>query len=186
LEDAIRGACVAELADLGYDRLTIESVATRAQTGKASIYRRWPTKQQLVMDSVSCLLSGPLLRLLDVRYDDATTTRDALFEMLVSASELMAGPHGEVTRPLMSESMRDENFSGAFECEFFEPRKRAMLELLARGVRRGEVRADAVDDLVVEMVAGLLIQRILIRRQPLDRSELERLVDVFLVPAIRP
>ena len=50
LERAIKDATIAELACGGYGSVTIESVAARAQTGKASIYRRWPTKQELVLD----------------------------------------------------------------------------------------------------------------------------------------
>src|SRR4051812_29188503 len=55
LEQAIRDATITELAKVGYGSVTIESVAARAQTGKASIYLRWPTKQELVVDSVGCL-----------------------------------------------------------------------------------------------------------------------------------
>ncbi|MEO7262767.1 MAG: helix-turn-helix domain-containing protein, partial [Jatrophihabitantaceae bacterium] len=65
LERAIKDATLAELACGGYGSVTIESVAARAQTGKASIYRRWPTKQELVLDALGDLLSGPLLGTVD-------------------------------------------------------------------------------------------------------------------------
>src|SRR5947209_1689551 len=74
LEQAIRDATIAELACCGYGSLTIESVAARAQTGKASIYRRWPTKQELVFDSVCCLLSGPLLTVSELELGDEVST----------------------------------------------------------------------------------------------------------------
>jgi AcrR family transcriptional regulator len=185
LEDAIKSACVAELADLGYGSLTIESVASRAQTGKASIYRRWPTKQDLVMDSITCLVTGPLMRLAGVA-DDTVTTRDALVDVLTRVIEILRGPQGDAMRSLFSESLRDQTFSGTFECDFFEPRKQALISLMERGVERGEVRPDAVDDVVVDMIAGTLIHRVLIRRQEPTKADLEHLVDNFLIPAISP
>lgn len=186
LEDAIRSACVSELADVGYGGLTIESVASRAQTGKASIYRRWSTKQELVMDSVSCMISGPLLRLDDLEYDDTVTTRDALLDLMIRVGDLMAGPEGHVMRSVMGESLRDEEFSGSFECDFYDPRKKAMLGLLRRGAKRHEVRPEAVDDVVVELIAGALIHRILIRRRRPTRSDYEHILDSFVMPAISP
>lgn len=186
LEDAIRTACVAELADSGYGLLTIESVASRAQTGKASIYRRWPSKQHLVMDSVGCLMSGPLLRLSATPSDASTTTRDALLELMMHFSELMAGPQGDAMRSVMSESLRDAAFSSSFECDFYDPRKQALIELLERGVERGEVRPDAVGDTVVEMIAGTFIHRVLIRRNQPTKADIEEMLDRFVMPAIRP
>jgi AcrR family transcriptional regulator len=186
LEQAIRSACVAELAECGYGVMTIESVASRAQTGKASIYRRWPTKQELVLDSVTCLLSGPMMKIADLKWDDSVTTRDALLGLMRQVGGLMAGPEGDAMRSVMGESLRDESFSSTFECEFFDPRKVALLKLLERGVQRGEVRPDAVDDYVVDMVAGALIHRVLIRRQRPTDDELASMLDRFVMPAIAP
>jgi AcrR family transcriptional regulator len=177
---------VAELADCGYGSMTIESVASRAQTGKASIYRRWQTKQELVLDSVNCLMSGPLMSIAERTYDDTITTRDALLDLMSDVTELMTGPEGDAMRSVMSESLRDPSFSVSFECDFFDPRKAALVNLLHRGVARGEVRADAVDDFVVDTMAGALIHRILIRRRHPDRDELGRMLDGFIMPAIRP
>lgn len=186
LEDAIRSACVAELADIGYGGLTIESVASRAQTGKASIYRRWPSKQDLVMDSVGCLMSGPLMRLIDREYDDQVSTRDALLDLMKQVASIMGGPDGAAMRSLMGESLRDDSFAGTFQCDFFDPRKQALIDLLRRGVTRGEVRPDAVDEVVADMIAGTLIHRVLIRRQRPTAAEIETMLDAFIIRAIRP
>lgn len=186
LEQAIRDATVAELASAGYGTLTIESVAARAQTGKASIYRRWPTKQELVLDSVCCLMSGPLMSVQSVQYDDRTSTRDALVEVSVQAAEAMAGARGDAMRSIMSESLRDENFAVTFEGQFHEPREDMLNKLLARGVARGEVRADAVGGTLIDVLAGALIHRYLVRRQPVRRADLAAFIDGFVMPALRP
>jgi AcrR family transcriptional regulator len=186
LERAIKDATIAELACGGYGNVTIESVAARAQTGKASIYRRWSTKQELVLDALDALLSGPLLSTQEVQLDDSISTRDALLTLVQRASALMMGPGGEAMRSIMGESLRDAAFCAVFECDFFDPRKQAIVRLLERGVRRGEVRPDAVLALVPEMLAGSLIQRIVIRRRPISEDELVQLVDGLLMPAISP
>jgi AcrR family transcriptional regulator len=185
LEAAIRSACVAELACEGYGSLTIESVASRAQTGKASIYRRWPTKLELVLDSVMDLMAGPLMRLSERDYDDTVTTRDALLDVMAQVGEIMAGPQGDAIRSVLGESLRDPSFSGCFECDFYDPRKQALVNLLARGVRRGEVRPDAADEVVADVIAGAMIHRVLVRRKEPTMAELERMLDGFIIPAIR-
>ena len=184
LERAIKDATIAELACGGYGSVTIESVAARAQTGKASIYRRWPTKQELVLDSLGDLLSGPLLGAVDMQLDDRTTTRDALLTLVRRITQLMTGMGGDAMRSIMGESLRDAEFCGVFECDFYDPRKQVLLRLLERGVRRGEVRPEAVSVLVPEMLAGTLIHRVVVRRRPISDAELVELVDEFLMPAI--
>lgn len=184
LEQAIRDATIAELASGGYGSVTIESVAARAQTGKASIYRRWPTKQELVVDSVGCLLSGPLMTVVDLQLDDTISTRDALLDMIRQATTAMTGARGDAMRSIMGESLRDQEFSATFECDFYDPRKQALVALLERGVERGEVRSEAVSTLFPDILAGTLIHRFLVRRQPVEDADLEAFVDGFVMPAI--
>lgn len=186
LERAIKDATIAELADGGYGSVTIESVAARAQTGKASIYRRWPTKQDLVLDSLEDLLAGPLLGAVEMQLDDKITTRDALLALARRITTLMTGMGGDAMRSIMGESLRDAAFCGTFECDFFDPRKQVLIGLLERGVRRGEVRPEAVSALLPEILAGTLIHRVVLRRQPISEAELVELVDEFVMPAISP
>lgn len=186
LERAIKDATIAELACGGYGSVTIESVAARAQTGKGSIYRRWPTKQELVLDSLGDLLAGPLLGAVEMQLDDKITTRDAVLTLVRRITKLMTGLGGDAMRSIMGESLRDEAFCGTFECDFFDPRKQVLIGLLERGVRRGEVRPEAVSVLVPEMLAGTLIHRVVVRRRPISDAELVELVDGFVMPAISP
>ena len=186
LERAIKDATIAELACGGYGSVTIESVAARAQTGKASIYRRWPTKQELVLDALGDLLSGPLLGAVDLPLDDTVTTRDALLSLVRRITTLMTGLTGDAMRSILGESLRDAAFCATFECDFYDPRKQVLLSLLERGVRRGEVRPEVVSALVPEILAGTLIHRVVVRRRPISDAELVELVDGFVMPAISP
>jgi AcrR family transcriptional regulator len=186
LEQAIRDATIAELACCGYGSLTIESVASRAQTGKASIYRRWPTKQELVFDSVCCLLSGPLMTVPELKLADDVSTRDALLALATQAARSMTGELGAAMRSVMSESLRDQEFSATFQDNFHDPRKALLNEVLSRGVQRGEVRPDWMSGLLIDILAGALIHRYLVRRQPAVEQELVEFIDSFVMPAIRP
>jgi len=187
LEQAIRDAAIAELAEGGYGALTIESVAARAQTGKASIYRRWPTKQELVFDSVCSLLSGPALTVRELDIGEGVSTRDALLALARQAASSMTGDAGAPMRSVMSESLRDPDFAATFENNFHDPRKQLLNEVLGRGVRRGEVRADWMSSgLLLDILAGALIHRYLVRRQPVVEQELVDFIDGFVMPALRP
>lgn len=186
LEQAIRDATVAELASTGYGALTIESVAARAQTGKASIYRRWPTKQDLVFDSICCVMSGPELSVGSMEIDEHTSTRDALLALTIQAAEGLAGAQGDVMRSMMAEMLRDPSFAETFEGQFHDPRKDLLRDLLVRGVERGEVRPDIDESKLIDVLAGSIIHRYLVRRQPPVRSDLVNFIDGFVMPALRP
>jgi len=77
LEDAIREAAYAELTEVGYAQFSFESVAARARTGKASIYRRWQTKQALVLDSLCAGLPTPQQCGIAADIDTGISTADA-------------------------------------------------------------------------------------------------------------
>lgn len=186
LEQAIRDATLAELAEGGYGSVTIESVAARAQTGKASIYRRWPTKQELVLDSLGCALSGPLLSVAETQLDDSVSTRDAMVGLVGQVGRLMAGPAGDALRSIVAESLRDRDFSDTVDCNFFDPRTQILISLLERGVARGEVRPDAVTPLVAEVLTGTLLHRLMVRREAMTKAQIADFVDGFLMPALSP
>src|SRR5215813_5945147 len=81
LEGAIYDAVVDELAEVGYAAFTIESVAARAKTGKASIYRRWQTKQDLVIDAFIARFGGPDEIVSELLVDTEASTRDLLVRL---------------------------------------------------------------------------------------------------------
>src|SRR5436305_5253083 len=100
LEDAIRAAAFAELTEVGYTAFSVEGVAARARTGKASIYRRWPTKQELVLDTLSARLPTPQQCGLDLHLPDSMTTVDALRMIARKISGILASPDGDVMRAI--------------------------------------------------------------------------------------
>src|SRR5690349_8891707 len=104
LEDAIREAAYAELTEVGYTAFSVEGVAARARTGKASIYRRWPTKQELVTDALCAELPTPAQCGLDFVLDDTITTADALRNVARNIARVITSPAGDAIRAIKCEA----------------------------------------------------------------------------------
>ena len=184
LEDAIYDAVVDELAQIGYAAFTIESVATRAHTGKASIYRRWPTKQDLVV-AAFCAKAGEAFDLVGAT-TAATTTRDALVHVGRRICALVRGGVGEALRAVGAESSRDAELAAALDARVGCPKREALLGLLQRGVARGEVRPEAADELVAEVLPAMLLTRLVVQGLPVSDEHIERIVDNIVMLLLRP
>ncbi|MCX4096405.1 TetR/AcrR family transcriptional regulator [Nocardia sp. alder85J] len=97
LEDAVYEAALDELAEVGYERLTMDRIAKRARTGKTSVYRRWPTRADLVLDA---LRHRPVRA---VRLPDTGDLREDLLTWLRRLAVLLDGPRGATVRGLVGE-----------------------------------------------------------------------------------
>src|SRR5215813_3482913 len=149
LEGAIYDAVVDELAEIGYAAFTIESVAARAHTGKASIYRRWPTKQDLVV-AAFCAKAGEAFDLAGSAPSAATTTRDALVHVGQRICGQDRGGVGEALRAVAAESSREAELAGALDARVGCAKREALRGVVQRGGARGEVRPEAADELFAE------------------------------------
>jgi AcrR family transcriptional regulator len=186
LDSAIRDAASAELAEVGYAAFSMESVAARARTGKASIYRRFSDKQALALYAMDC--GFPQLPPGDITayVGPDASTRDAVLAILRRIAESMAGIGGAIMRATSAEAARDAEFAALIDERIVAPRRARMLELLSRGVERGEVRPSALTTQVAEVGPVLVIHTVLTEgRAPTD-DELVSLVDGILMPMLRP
>jgi AcrR family transcriptional regulator len=184
LECAIHDAVLEELVEVGYLGFTIESVAARAHTGKASIYRRWPTKQQLVVDAI-CGKFGETFDLLDAPLDATISTRDALLQVARRMAQVVSDA-GEAFRAAACEISRDPELATALEEQVACPKREAMVDLLQRGVARGEVRAETACELHAEVLPAMITSRIIVQNRGVPDDYLERLVDEIVMPLLRP
>jgi AcrR family transcriptional regulator len=155
-EPRIRQYAVRLLLERGFDGMTVDDVAEAAGVGKATIYRRWASKEQLANDAMA--------ELFDIEIPDADTGslagdlrqvyRDALG--FVNSKEGVA-----LIRLAVSEANRDEQF-GAFYRSFLQRRIALTADALERARKRGEpIRATADPVLMVQWLAGVLIIRAL-------------------------
>ena len=178
LVGAIYTAVLDELGESGYAGLSIERVAERAQTGKASIYRRWPSRLELALDTIDHTL--PQVEDLP---DTGSTREDVLIVMQRIAS-VMRSASGDAVRACFSPGA-DQDLADAVRERLLAPRKAAMLEILRRGVARGEVRADAISARIAELGPSLLHGELLHRGQLTDDAVVE-IVDDVVLPLLRP
>ncbi len=185
--EAILQATLDLLIEEGFTRMSIEAVAGRAGVGKATIYRRWPSKADLVAGAVACMEPHKL------RHVDTGSVRDDLVELARQA--FRAKEAGEVTEliiKLMSARARHPELQEAFLRHVIEPRRRIVAEVLERGIARGEVRADIDVELAMDVLMGLVSYRSMVtagRGSLLEGDGLQRVIDLVLdgiaVPAAR-
>lgn len=176
LEEAILAAALAELSEHGYPALTMESVAKRAGTGKASLYRRWETRAALVMDAVYTLAPSPQ------SLPDTGALRGDLLAALRLGAAALRGPAGEAMRGMLAEALPDAARSQALRARSQGRNRQLMAEVLRRASARGQVPDGAATCARLEVGAALLRNHFLFRGEPLDEDTLAGFVDEVLLP----
>ena len=186
LEDAILEAAYAELSEVGYTSFSVEGVAARARTGKASIYRRWPTRSQLMLDALNCQLPTPGQCGFPMELIDEISTADALRHVAGAILQTLNSPAGDVMRAIKCEAVSDPELAQAIDEKFQAPRRAAMLELLRRGIERGEVRPGADTPLVADVLPAVLMHRVILQREPITAEMINEIMEQVLLPLIEP
>lgn len=184
LEDAILGAAWDELSEIGYAAFTVESVAARARTGKASIYRRWPTRSDLILDAMCARMPTPEACGLEMQFPDEVTTFDALRGIAGVITEVMASPAGEVMRTIKCEAQNDAELARAIDERFAAPRREALQALLRRGIERGEVRPGADDPLIADLLPAMFMHRVIMLGETLTPQDVSDIIEKVLIPLV--
>jgi AcrR family transcriptional regulator len=176
-DDAILLATRELLAERGFDGMTMDAVADRAGAGKATVYRRWPSKVQLTVDAVVCARgvaqtiddipdTGSLRSdLLAVRYGRPRTDDD---------SELMSG--------LMSAVKENPEVAAVFHEQFVRSRVNMMRGLLERAQARGELRDDIDIDMVAAVAPAMIAYRKMVAGQRIDDEFVVQMIDTVILP----
>lgn len=182
--DAVRTAIVeavmAELAETGYDRLTLDRVAARARVSKASLYRRWPGKPELVIDAVYTTLPIP------AELPDTGTLRGDLLALFDLVARTLAGPSGHALKGLISETLRDPDVAERFHARSRGRGNRAMRSLVDRAVDRGELSAVALPERRLETGHNLLRHEFLLNGEVAPEFVVSLVDDVVLPLLTRP
>ena len=184
LESAILEAAFAELTEVGYTAFSVEGVAARARTGKASIYRRWPTKQELVMDTLLERVPTPEQCGIVLDIDDSVTTNEALYGVARAIASVITSPAGDAMRTIKCEALSDPQLARLIDDRFQAPRRAAMLGLLKRGVARGEVRPGAATPLVADVLPAVLTHRVILQREPVSERDIRAIMEQVFIPLI--
>jgi len=171
------------LAECGYDGLTIDMVAARAKAGKATLYRRWPSKAELVIDAVACMKQAQS-RLEDL--PDTGSLRGDLVALVRTPTLEDAERKMKVMGAVVSMLSRDPQLAEAVNEAISEPRARLNRLLFDRAIERSEIppRSDAELDQIAHIGPSMAAYRTLVQRQPMDRDFAIGLIDTIVLPAL--
>lgn len=167
------------LAENGYEGMTIDMVAARAKAGKATVYRRWESKSELVIDAVACM-KGP------VDFDalpDTGTLRGDLVAMIKPPSIADAQRKVRIMGGLMSLIQQEPDLAEAAHIAVMEPRLQVNRVLMQRAIDRGEISADIDIDLIATVSSAMVSYRTMMLRKPVDRAFLISIIDEIVMPA---
>lgn len=170
----IRRAAAELLLQLGFDRTTVDEVAARAGVGKATVYRRWTSKEDLAVAAMESLYETELPE------PDTGSIVSDLTESYRSVLAFVNSPEGAgFLRVSIAESVRDERIAALYRQSMLkrEQQTRATFE---RAIARGEVRADADVESAVQWLGGMITVRAVQGRPLPGVDEVDRLVDFTL------
>ncbi|MET8557241.1 TetR/AcrR family transcriptional regulator [Streptomyces sp. NPDC004959] len=163
--EAIRAAVFAELAAVGYGRMSIEGVARRAGVGKTAVYRRWRSKLHLVLDLVS------EIALQGLPAPDTGSLETDLHLLYEVASRALRHPAAsQIVPDLFAEAARNTDLQEALEKALREAQRSVAQGVLDAAAARGEIRAALDRDLALDLITGPLYWRVLVVRTKTKRG----------------
>lgn len=165
------------LQEHGYDQLTVDAVAGAAHASKATVYRRWPSKAELVL---AAFIEG--VRQVAVAPNTGTLRGDLL--QLGETCGQHGLEHASTIRAVMVEVSRHPALNEALQEQFLKQRKAMIQHVLQQAVDRGEIRQDVVTDELWDLLPGYLIFRSIIPGRPPTHRTVQALVDGFLIPGL--
>jgi AcrR family transcriptional regulator len=173
--EAITEAVLDELADSGYGRLSMEAVARRAGVGKSALYRRWPSKQEMVM-AVLAEFSVELA----VAPDTGSLHGD-LLAILHALRDWLTHPRAARIIPdLAAEGVRNPEVAEAVATAIGEPRRARGAVALRRAIDRGELPPDTDLEMALDLVAAPIYWRLSVRHAAAEPDYLENLAEHLL------
>lgn len=169
--DAILTAAIALVREVGYDDVTVEAIADRAGVGKATIYRRWPSKEPIVTAAIGRIVSV-------IPIPDTGALRGDLRLLMRSAARMYGDP---ATRLLLSGLVaamaRSPAIAVAVRSGFVGAWRGAVGQVVERAAGRGELRRGVDAGFVNDLLSGPLLHRFLIEGGEIDEAFTRRVVD---------
>jgi AcrR family transcriptional regulator len=172
---AILTAAAELLAARGLGGMSIEEVAARAGVGKATIYRRWPSKGLLALDAfvVSFRAEQPLP-------DTGSLRGDLLSALRLWVRAVTSTPVGRLLASLIAEAQHDPELHAAWRDRVLEPLRTQHRIMLERAVARGEISPSVDKEVVLDLFFGAAQHRLLLGHLPMTEAFIESVVDVIL------
>ncbi|GCD92327.1 TetR/AcrR family transcriptional regulator [Nocardioides sp. LS1] len=175
-EQEILDATLEVLGDVGYDRLTMDAVATRAKASKATLYRRWNGKVALVIDALLSVKSTPAV-------PDTGSLREDLIQSFCGMGGLTDEQSVGTFAAVITAISRDAEFAEAFRREVIGPKARVAQEIFERADARGEIAPGVDLSLLAPALAGIVLHRMYLIGELPDQDLITRVIDQIILPA---
>jgi AcrR family transcriptional regulator len=159
LDVALVQATLDLLAEGGLSAVTMEAVAARAGVGKATLYRRWPAKEQLVVDALATLSET-------VDLPDGAGVRDSLVALVAAVQRRRDSLAGRIFPRLVGQAEDNPELIRRYREQVLEPRRARVRDVLRRGVEEGLLRPDLDLDHAYDLLVGPVAYRSLLRTDP--------------------
>jgi AcrR family transcriptional regulator len=173
-DKAILAATLDLIAAHGVNDLRIDDVAERARVGKATIYRRYRSKEELIAAAVRSLVS-------DISIPDTGSTEDDLRELMRNAVKVYRGSVEAGVMPGLVDAMnRDRRLARSVREGFLKRRRAALAAVLERGVQRGDLRPDLDLELALDVLGGPLFYRLLVTGGPIDKDLADGVAELMI------
>ncbi|BBX32814.1 transcriptional regulator [Mycolicibacterium mageritense DSM 44476 = CIP 104973] len=165
------------LQEHGYDGLTLDAVAATARASKATVYRRWPTKAELVL---AAFIEG--IRQVAVAPETGTLRGDLLQIGAVICEQ--AQTHAGTIRAVLVEVSRNPALNEVMQHQFLDQRRAVIQHILGQAVDRGEIEATAVSEDLWDLFPGYLIFRTILSNRAPSEHTVRALVDDVMIPSL--
>ncbi len=155
----------------GIDAVSVDAIAARAGVSKATVYRWWPNKAAVLLESVV----GGMRPLAD--YQDAPTLREKFRRQLADTARRLTSEEGAPLIALIAAKQSDPQLVREFAERYAGPRRARLRGMLLEGVQRGEISRVEDVDALIDMIYGPLYYRILVTGSPVDEAFIDAVVD---------
>lgn len=178
-EVEILDAALEVLAEVGYDRLTMDAVALKAKASKATLYRRWNGKVSLIIDA----LHHHHQHELPAEPVDTGTLRGDLIESYCGTGGLTDKPEVAAFGAILTAIMRDPEFAAAFRRDVVAPKLAASKVVFQRAIERGEINPGVDIELLAPALAGIVMHRFILVGDIPTEEIVINVIDQIILPA---
>jgi AcrR family transcriptional regulator len=173
VDEAVLAATVELAGEVGVSRLSMDDVAVRAKVSKATIYRRWASKEALVLDALRAAM-------VPIEDEDTGSLRSDLEHYLRElVKRFRSGKMRDVLPHLIGVACHDSNLRCSLD-DYMQTRRVPLHLILARGVERGELPANTDLDVLIDVILGPFAYRKLLAHTQIDDDFAEKLVAIVL------
>ncbi len=173
--DAILKAALRLVTKRGFRAVTVNEIAAEAGVGKMTLYRHWPNKAAVVMDSLLALIGS------QTAFPEAETALESLRRQLDLQAAFFRSSRGNLIRSLVAEAQSDSELANAFRERWLMPRRDGVHRTLRQAMEEGSLRKDFDVDTAIDLLYGSIYYRLLLGSGSLDEQFIEKAFRQFLV-----